>query len=283
MDGTRLLTLSCADVSGLDELELPRVEPFTVPAADGVTELHGVLYLPPGFDPAGSYPVIESQYGGPQAVVHPVTFAGGVDQMAYARAGFVVVTVDGRGTPARGKAFQDVAYGRFHEYHVEDHAHALRQLLERTPFMDPDRVGVVGGSWGGYGAVRLLLLAPDLYKVGVAMCPVYDFDDHTATAIEPYMGLPADRPDAFRAGSSIAMADRLEGRLLIIHGTSDVNATFSATMKMCEALARADKPYDLVVLPGADHGFRAGDLDQNRYVRAATIRYFLEHLRPEPR
>jgi dipeptidyl aminopeptidase/acylaminoacyl peptidase len=126
--------------------------------------------------------------------------------------------------------------------------------------------------------VRTLLLAPDLYAVGVAICPVYDLDDHMSWAIEPYMGLPIDRPDAFRAGSSLAMVDRLEGKLLMIQGTSDVNATFSATMKMCEALARADKQYDLVVLPDADHEFTRGGDHQLRYVRASTLRYFNEHL-----
>jgi dipeptidyl aminopeptidase/acylaminoacyl peptidase len=123
-----------------------------------------------------------------------------------------------------------------------------------------------------------MVLAPELYKVAVAICPVYDLDDQNAFAIEPYMGLPVDRPDAYRAGSSVEMADRIQGKLLMIHGTSDVNATFSATMKMCEGLARANKPYDLVVLPGANHPFTAGGLHQQRYMHAAALRYFVEHL-----
>jgi dipeptidyl aminopeptidase/acylaminoacyl peptidase len=282
VDGATVMTLAAADVTGHADLRLPTVEPFTALAADGVTELHGVLYLPPGFDPARSYPVVEYQYGGPQVAVHPVAFAQIVGQfdlaLALASEGYVVYTVDGRGTTERGKTFQDVVHGRFHDYHVEDHAHVLRQLLARHPFMDPARVGITGLSWGGYSTVRSLLLAPELYRVGVAICPVYDIHDQNAFAIEPYMGLPVDRPAAYAAGSSLAIADRLEGRLLMIQGTADVNATFSATMKMCEALARAGKPYDLAVLPGADHEFLAAGEHHVRYVRAATLRYFRDHL-----
>jgi dipeptidyl aminopeptidase/acylaminoacyl peptidase len=279
-DGELVMTLSSADVSGLAELRFGDREPFTVAAADGETELHGVMYFPPEFDPSKAYPVIEYQYGGPQLAVHQTTYLDerGLGSLAMAAEGFVVYTFDGRGTPGRGKAFQDVVYGRFHEYHVEDHVYVLRQLLERHAFMDGARVGVTGGSWGGYATVRLLLRASDLYRVGVAVCPVYDLDDHMATAIEPYMGLPVDRPEIFRDGSSIAIVDQLEGKLLMIHGTSDVNATFSATMKMCEALARADKPYDLVVLPDADHHFKNAGMHQWRYQNAAKMRYFVAHL-----
>ena len=145
--------------------------------------------------------------------------------MAMAAEGFVVVVFDGRGTPGRGKSFQDALYGRVHEF-VVDHVHVMRQLFERHSYLDPMRLGIIGASWGGYSTVRAMLTAPDLYKVGVAICPVYDFDDHLAVAIEPYMGLPVDRPEAYRAASNLDIAHKLQGKLLMIHGTSDVNATF---------------------------------------------------------
>lgn len=280
-DGTHVLTLSVADTSKLAEMKLPAVEPFTALAADGSTELHGVIYLPPDLDTSSANPVIEYVYGGPQGAITPVSFTSGLGYfgmaMAIAAEGFVVVTLDGRGTPGRGKAFQDALYGRIHEF-VDDHVHVMSQLFERHSFLDSTRVGIIGASWGGFSTVRAMLTAPDLYKVGVAICPVYDFDDHLAYAIEPYMGLPVDRPEAYRAASNIDIADRLQGKLLMIHGTSDVNADFSGTMKMCEALARTDTPYDLVVLPEADHAFTAGGLHQQRYMQAATMRYFIEHL-----
>jgi dipeptidyl-peptidase-4 len=281
-DGEVPLVLASADVGGLAQLGLVPPEPFTVLAADGETTLHGVLYKPPGFDASKKYPVIEEIYGGPQESIHQVAFVDGrgLAAMMKASLGFVVYAVDGRGTPNRGKAFQDVAYGRFHEFHVEDHRHVLQEMLERHPFMDRRRVGVTGGSWGGYNTVRSMLLAPQLYHVGVAVCPVYDLEDHQAQALEPYMGLPIDRPQAYAAGSSLDIAGNLAGRLLMIHGTSDVNATFSATMKMCEALARADRPYDLIVMPDADHHFNNAGQHQGSYMQASTLRYFVEHLRP---
>jgi dipeptidyl-peptidase-4 len=281
-DGALIATLSVADITGLAELDLVPPEPFTAFAADGVTVLHGVMYKPPGFNPAKTYPVIEEIYGGPQRALHQRGFSDhwGIGAMAKSRLGFVVYSVDGRGTPERGKSFQDAAYGRFHEFHVEDHQHVLTQLLHRHPYLDPARVGVTGLSWGGYNTVRSLLLAPEHYHVGVAVCPVYDLEDHIAQAIEPYMGLPRDRPEAFAAASSLVIVDRLVGKLLLIHGTSDVNATFSATMKMCDALIRADKPYDLVVIPGADHHFNNNGLHDQRYHLAAMMRYFIAHLQP---
>ncbi|TCO54176.1 S9 family peptidase [Actinocrispum wychmicini] len=279
-EGAVTMTLATADVTGLDELVPEPPEPFTVTAADGVTALQGVLYRPPGFDPARKYPVIEYIYGGPQEVIHQVGFGDpiGVLAMGMAAHGFVVYSVDGRGTPQRGKAFQDVGYGRFQDFHVQDHAHVLRRLLDRHPFMDADRIGVTGGSYGGYNTVRTMLFAPDLYHVGVAVCPAYSLEDVHAQAIEPYMGLPVDHPEAYAAARSYDEVDRLAGKLLMIHGTADVNAPFSATMKMCDALVRADKPYDLVVIPEADHHFDNVGAHHLRYCHSATMRYFGTHL-----
>jgi dipeptidyl aminopeptidase/acylaminoacyl peptidase len=283
-DGLHVGRLVAADASGVSALNLGEKEPFTALAADGATELYGVIYYPPGFDSTLVYPVIENQYGGPQLAIHQVGFteplasSGAPTSAALAAQGFIVVTVDGRGTPGRGKAFQDVVFGRFGHYHVEDHAHVLKQLIARHPFMDADRVAVVGRSWGGYQVLRCLLLEPKLYRVGVAICPVFDLEDHLAFAIEPYMGLPADRRSAFEAGSSFAIIDKLEGDLLIIHGTADVNAPISATFKMCEALARQNKPYELVVLPGADHYLRNTDLSHWRYMHDRIIQFLLARL-----
>ena len=145
--------------------------------------------------------------------------------------------------------------------------------------MDLTRVGAFGGSWGGYMTVRALLTAPDLYKVGVAVNPVYDFVDHGATGLEGYMDLPENNPEGYAAGSNLALADRLQGHLLLMHGTADANATFSATMKMVDALARAGKPYDLIILPGQTHHYQGYALD---YRREATRRYFQEHLQVRP-
>jgi dipeptidyl aminopeptidase/acylaminoacyl peptidase len=125
--------------------------------------------------------------------------------------------------------------------------------------------------------VRALLTAPELYTVGAAVNGVYDFVDHGATGLEGYLGLPADNPEGYAAGSSLTLADRLEGELLLMHGTADVNATFSATMKLVDALLRAGKRFDLMVLPGQNHHYEGYALD---YRRDAVRRHLQEHLRP---
>ncbi|HEX9767144.1 MAG TPA: DPP IV N-terminal domain-containing protein [Nitriliruptorales bacterium] len=278
-DGTLVRTLSEADTSELDDLGFEPGEEFTITAVDGQTTLWGVLYRPPGFDPSQRYPVIEYIYGGPQRPEHQSDFAGsgkGALARALSQLGFVVYTVDGRGTPERGKAFQDVVHGRFGEFHVEEHAHAFGQIAARFDFLDPDRVGVVGGSWGGYNTIRSLLLAPEVYKVGVSIAPVGDLYDHAAAAIEGYMGRPQDNRGAYDLASSLSIIDRLDGRLLLIHGTSDVNATLSASMKILDACIRNDKPIDFLAVPEQPHTFEG---HAGRYMLDATARYFTEHLR----
>ncbi|MEO7964192.1 MAG: prolyl oligopeptidase family serine peptidase [Gemmatimonadaceae bacterium] len=131
---------------------------------------------------------------------------------------------------------------------------ALRQLAESRPFMDMSRVGVFGLSWGGYNALRAMLQAPDVFHGGIAISSVADLDDHSALAIELYMGLPRDHREAYDFASNVHLADRLRGKLLMIHGTSDVNATFSSTMKMVNALTENEKPYDLMIVPEMNHG-----------------------------
>ena len=155
--------------------------------------------------------------------------------------------LDGRGTPERGKAFQDVAYGDFGEHEIPDHVTALQQLAADRPYMDRTRVGIFGGSFGGYMTVRAMLTASDVYRVGVAMAPVYEMNDLPAY-MELYMNTPENNPNGCEAVSCLHLASKLEGKLLIIHGTSDVNAPFAGTIKMLSALIAAGKYVDLIVL-----------------------------------
>jgi len=281
-DGTLLRVLSTAAVESVTAVEALRPhppEPFVVKAADGTTALHGVLYKPFDFDPRKSYPVVEFLYAGPFTLLHQrhytvIPWRGGYAQ-ALAHLGFITVTVDGRGTPERSKAFQDVVHGNFGRHEIPDHAAALRQLAAERPYMDLDRVGAFGGSWGGYFTVRALLLAPELYKVGVASAPVYDLYDHGATGLEGYMPLLSAAPEAYEYASSLRLVDRLQGHLLLIHGTSDINTPLSTTMKMVHALMEAGKPYDLILLPGQSHH---PDGKADAYRMEAHARYFARHL-----
>jgi dipeptidyl aminopeptidase/acylaminoacyl peptidase len=277
-DGKLLRVLEEADIGDLQRLSWKPPEAFVVRADDGQTELHGVLYKPSDFDPARKYPVLDAIYNGPQTTWVERTFNGplAVLPQAFAQLGYVVFVVDGRGTPERGKAFQDVVYGHFGQHEILDHVATLRQLAADRPYMDLARVGVFGGSFGGYMTVRAMLTAPDVYRVGVATAPVYDMTDLPAF-IERYMGSPQENAAAYEASSCTRLASKLKGKLLIIHGSRDVNAPFAATMKMMNAFIEAGKAVDLQVLPDETHGPRGRN---QVYWLDATRRYFAEHLPP---
>ena len=283
-DGTLLQTLSRANIDGLkEELKWTPPEEFVVKAADGKTDLYGLLFKPYDFDPNKKYPVIEYIYAGPQVDLWPYTFTIdgqlGMAKLAPALAqlGFIVFGLDARGTPHRGKEFQDVVYGNLGRYEIPDHVAALQQLAEKRPYMDLSRVGIYGYSWGGYFTLRALLLAPDVYHVGVAGAPVAD--GSKAGSVEVLMGLPQKNKEAYEYASSLRLARNLKGKLLLIIGTSDRNTPFSETMKMVEALIRAGKPYDLLVFPEKNH-FNARVGTSGRYMQEAIRRYFQEHLKP---
>jgi dipeptidyl aminopeptidase/acylaminoacyl peptidase len=274
-DGSLVKTLATAEISALGELGFEPPEEFTVTALDGKTTLHGRLYRPTGFDASRRYPCVEYIYGGPQLALHPNDFTSESLSRLFAQLGFVSFVVDGPGTPGRGKAFQDAVAGRFGQFEIEEHANVVRQLGERYTFLDTGRVGILGGSWGGYNTVRALLRAPDTYHVGVAIYPVADCLDQFGMAIEPYLGLPQDDPLAYAAGSTLPLVDALRGKLYLVHGSSDVNAPLSATMKLVDAFMRASKPFDLLVVPEMDHSMAGW---RGQYILDRAAEYLIEHL-----
>ncbi len=278
-DGTLLQTLSQASIGALvQELKWTPPEEFVVKAADGKTDLYGVLYKPYDFDPNKKYPVIESIYASPSTSAVPKTFVLRFPDIylivpALAQVGFITVFVDARGTPERSKAFQDVTYGNIGRYEIQDHVAALQQLAKTRSYVDLNRVGVMGVSRGGYFAVRALLLAPDVYHVGVATAARADWD-----TAEAFMGPPDKNKQGYEYASNLGLADELKGRLLLIHGTSDESAPFSDNMRMVDALIRAGKHFDMIVMPEQPHPLFHGSA--NNYWREAIRRYFQEHLKP---
>jgi dipeptidyl aminopeptidase/acylaminoacyl peptidase len=192
---------------------------------------------------------------------------------SLAQMGFIVVMVDARGTPGRGKAFQDANYGRIGQVEIPDHVAVLRSLARSRAWMDTTRAGIVGHSWGGYFAINGMLSAPDFFKVGYAGAP----GDLTEAAMinEPNMGLLADNQAGYDAGSNPARAAALRGRLKIMHGTSDNQASLSSTMRMAKALIDANKPFDMLIMPGQPHGPQGA---AGRYYRDDVRRYMATHL-----
>lgn len=276
-DGPLVARLETADTAALAALGHRPPEPFRARAADGTTEIHGVIYTPADFDPARRYPVVDYVYGGPwlSAVQKEYVPTLGMHRIAasLAQMGLVVVMVDGRGTPGRDKAFQDATYGRVGQMEIADHVAALRQAAAARPWMDLSRAGIAGHSWGGYFALRGMLTAPDFFRAGYAGAP----GDVTELAAinEPHMGLPAENPEGYARASNLPLAANLAGPLKIMHGTGDVNAPFSTTMRMIAALIAADRPFDLLAIPGAPHN---PPDPVGRYYRRDLRRFMAEEL-----
>jgi dipeptidyl aminopeptidase/acylaminoacyl peptidase len=281
-DGARVLVLEHPGVAAISADVRPPEE-FVATASDGATPLHGVLYLPRDFDPAARYPVVELIYGGPHLEYVPHSFVqanGEASREKLRDLGFAVVIVDARGTRGRSKAFLDAAC-RLGTYEIADHAAALRELAGSRPYLDLDRVAIVGGSFGGYFATRAMLQAPDLYSVGVASCPVAEFETSMIFVTEIHLGgRPDEIPEAYRSASNLVLADRLRGPLLIAHGTSDINAPLGQTMKLLDAFQRAGKSVDLVLYPGGDHGYRTGNGASGIDGWPRILDYLVEHLHP---
>lgn len=276
-DGRRIARLETADTAGLAALGHRPPEPFRARAADGRTEIHGVIYTPADFDPARRYPVVDYIYAGPWISAVQKEFAPtvGFQRIAasLAQMGLVVVVVDARGTPGRDKAFQDATYGRVGQREIGDHVAALRAAAATRPWMDLSRAGIAGHSWGGYFALRGMLTAPEFFRAGYAGAP----GDLTESAVinEPHMGMPAENPQGYAAASNVALAGNLAGPLKIMHGTSDTNAPFSTTMRMITALIAADRRYDLLVVPNGPHN---PPDPAGRYYRQDLRRWMATHL-----
>lgn len=278
-DGQMIRVLASADISALTALGWRAPQEFTAKAADGQTDLYGALYQPFDFDPGRKYPVIDLQYMGNLRQSTPHRFVGvlfGDEAQALTQLGFVVFMVDGRGTPGRSKAFQDLTYMNIGQFEVSDHVAVLHQLAQTRPYMDTTRVGITGYSWGGYYTLRALLTAPEVFKVGVAGAPVVDLHGRS-NRIEPYMGTPQTNPTGYAQASNVALADRLQGKLLLAIGTSDSNVTFTHSMRMVDALVKAGKLFELIVLPGEAHILSPSG---QRYYVEARAKYFVEHLKP---
>ena len=274
--GRVLVELERADITKLTATGWTPPERFRVKAADGVTDIYGVLYRPRGFDPAQRYPVVDSVYPGPQVDrVAPCFDPGGMglDAEPIAALGFVVVAVDGRGTPGRSKSFHDASYGHLADAGcLADHVAALRQLARTRPWMDLDRVGAFGHSGGGFATSRAMLEFPEGYKAGVALSGPHDARYFNLGFVETYDG--ADNPEAWARVSNVDLADRLAGKLLLIHGEMDDQVHPDHTLRLADRLIAADKDFELLIVPGAEHTF----IDCLAYVRKRCWDFLVREL-----
>jgi dipeptidyl aminopeptidase/acylaminoacyl peptidase len=274
VEGVLLQTLSTADITDLEALGWSPPESFVVKAADGITDIFGGIYKPNDFDPEKKYPVIQTIYAAPFSEDAQRGFSRSPQQgRALAQLGFITVRNDWRGSFSWGTPQQPI-YGNIGRYEVADYMAVLRQLAAERPYMDLSRVGIFGGSYGGYMTIRAMLQAPDFYTVGVATSPFTDIAKHYGN--DGYIGPLETNREAYEYASNIAIAGNLRGKLLLIHGTCD--ALVLHTMRIIEEFARTGRPYDLILLPGEGHGLSVGK--NRQYWLDAIRRYFVEHLKP---
>lgn len=271
-DGAIVRELGRADHSALLAAGFTLPEVFETTAEDGKTKLYGTIYRPAHFDPSKSYAVIENVYTGPTTHRFSETYGGNVptNVAALAQLGAIVVTIDGTGTSQRGKAFRMPAWQNLGEVGLDDHIRVLKAMKAKYPYFDLDRVGVYGGSAGGYDTARFVFRRPDFYKVGVASSGNHDLRLDKAWWPETTMGNADDA--TWEKNSNISVAGNLKGHLMLIHGDIDDNVPVAATMRLSAALTAAGKPHDLVILPNTPH-----NVNQPYYWNRLTG-YFYQHL-----
>ncbi len=259
--------------SGLG-LQVPELT--TISTRDGVP-LHAAIYNPPDIEAGRRYPLVVSVYGGPHAQMVTDTWGLTVDMRAQylAQHGFVVLKVDNRGSANRGVAFEAAIARNLGSIEVKDQVDAVRAISQR-PYVDGERVGIYGWSYGGYMTLMALLCAPELFRVGVAGAPVTHWDGYDTCYTERYMGLPQSNPDGYRQSSAITHAANLKGKLLLVHGMIDENVHFRHTGRLLGALAAEQKPYDLLLFPEERHMPR--DARGLEYQERRVLGYFEENL-----
>jgi dipeptidyl-peptidase-4 len=266
--------LPCPLDPDLPALGLRTPDIITVRAADG-TDLYGSLLRPRNVVPGKRYPVVVMVYGGPghQSVLN--RWAPRLQWQHLADRGVVVFQLDNRGTPSRGRAFEGALYRRFGEIELADQLAGL-DYLATLPFVDPDRIGIYGHSYGGFMAALAMLRAPTRFRVGVAGSPVVDWRLYDTGYTERYMGTPSGNPDGYAASDLTKLASHLRGKLLILHALMDENVHFQNTARLVDALSAAGKSFDLFVFPGERHGYQSPQA--RRYAAERVVDYFARNL-----
>ena len=282
----RTLTDPSALRTALAPLMTRPVEFFTIDVGDGdgVT-MDGWMLKPSTFDPAKKYPLLVHVYGEPasQTVVDRWQGGNGLFHRALADAGYVVVSMDNRGTPApKGTAWRKSVYGAVGDLSSKDQAAGVRALVARHAFLDGTRVGIWGWSGGGSNTLNAMFRFPDVFHVGVAVAPVPDQALYDTIYQERYMGVPTTNAAGYKLGSPIHYADGLKGDLLIVHGSGDDNVHVQGTERLVNRLIELGKPFDLMIYPNRTHAIAEG-AGTTVHVYRKIAKYVLDHLPAGPR
>ncbi len=280
--GNKVMDLETADLSLLLTTGYKFPEPFKVKADDGVTDIYGVLYKPFNFDPNKKYPIIEYVYPGPQTEAVNKSFGRSMDRMdRLAQLGYIVITVGNRGgNPARSKWYHTYGYGNLRDYGLADKKAAIEQLADRYSFIDATRVGITGHSGGGFMSTAALLVYPDFFKVAVSAAGNHDNSIYNRWWSEKHHGVKeivsakGDTTFKYAIDKNPDLAKNLKGHLMLMHGDIDNNVNPANSIRVANALIKAGKRFDYVIVPGQRHGF--GDMTEYMFWKLAD--YFNNYL-----
>ena len=277
--GRIVMPLERADISRLVAAGWKPPIPFTVTAHDGKTALYGLMFRPTNFDSTKKYPIINNPYPGPQSgSVGSRSFsAARRDRQALAELGFVVITVDGLGTPDRSKSFHDAYYGAMgRDNTLPDQVGAMKQLAARYSWIDIGRAGIYGHSGGGFITADAMFRYPDFFRAGIAESGNHDQRNYEDDWGERYQGLlvRSGASDNYDAEANQNFAKNLKGHLLLMHGSMDDNVPPSNTELVVAALIKANRDFDEIIIPNARHGYGAASL----YITRRRWDYFVRHL-----
>lgn len=278
IDGKMVCDVEVADIRELKKLNWAPPKRFCVMARDHTTPIYGNLYFPSNFDPNKKYPLIDHIYPGPQVYrtsphfnMYGVIFRSTWMAQALAEVGFIVMHVDGFGTPGRSKAFHDLTYQNISDCGIPDHVSAIKQVSDQYQFIDINKIGITGFSGGAFAAVRAMLQYPEVFKVAVAAAGNHDLRCYPASYGEKYNSLDAS---TYNEQSNAAYAHQLDGKLLLIHGEMDDNVHPCATLQLVDALIKHNKDFDMLMMPNQNH---PSTFDHPYYMRRHWD-YFVQHL-----
>jgi dipeptidyl aminopeptidase/acylaminoacyl peptidase len=277
--GKLISTLEKADITRLVASGWKAPTPVVVKAADGQTDLYGLMFTPINLDPSKKYPIVNYIYPGPQggSVRHWGFQAAHGDNQALAELGFIVVAIEGTCNPLRSKSFHDACYGNMQENTLPDQISGMKQLAAKYPYIDIERAGIWGHSGGGYAAAAAMFRYPDFFKVGISESGNHDNRNYEDDWGERYIGLLSVGPDGksnYEAQANQNYAKNLKGKLMLAHGMLDDNVPPYNTLLVVEALEKANKDFDLVIFPNSRHGY--GDFSS--YMTRRRWDYFVKNL-----
>ena len=280
--GQLIMKLEEADLSQLFASGYKFPEPFKVKAGDGITDIYGVMYKPFDFDSTKTYPIIEYVYPGPQTEAVNKSFGRSMDRIdRLAQMGFIVISVGNRGGhPARSKWYHTYGYGNLRDYGLEDKKVAAEQLANKYSFIDIDRVGITGHSGGGFMSTAAMLVYPDFFKVAVSGAGNHENNIYNRWWSERHHGVKetisakGDTTFSYKIDRNTDLASKLKGKLLIVTGDVDNNVHPANSIRMVDALIKANKRFDFILLPGQAHAF--GNMTEYFFWRMAD--YFSQHL-----